>query len=144
MHLADLKPAAPARVHLLAAAALWTVVGVLLGAFGTRWLVTGAGRQAAWLLPLAAGLGVLKAVLVLRRTAARAAERIRQRGDGRCIGGFLSWRSWAFVLAMMVLGSTLRGGLLPRPVVGCVYVAVGVALFLGSVPLWKAWRRSLA
>lgn len=133
------KPAASARVHLLLAALMWTVVGALLLFFGVRWVLTSQTAHAAWLLAVAAAAGVLKAELVLRRAARRTIERIRARGDGRCVGGFLSWQTWAFVGVMAAAGRLLRGGPAPRIIVGVIYAAVGTALLLSVRRLWHAW-----
>ena len=133
------KPSASARWHLLLAALMWTVVGGLLLFFGVRW-VSGQPGAHAWLILLVAmTVGLLKARFVLHRTAARMIERIRTRGDGRCLGGFLSLRTWGFVVVMIGAGRLLRGGSLPRTVAGFVYVAVGVALLVASYRLWRAW-----
>jgi len=136
------KPAASARTHLLLAAGLWTVVGVLLLYFGTRWILAGRQHHVAVLLAGAVAAGLLKGQFVLKRTARRTATRIRQRGDGRCVGGFLSLRSWAFVALMATIGRLLRGGLLPHGAVGFIYVAVGCGLLWAAATLWSAWRRS--
>ncbi len=135
------KPAAAARTHLLLAAAMWSVVGTLLLLFGVRWTLAGQIPLAWLLLASAVAAGLLKARFVLRRTAVRMIERIRTRGDGRCLGGFLSIRSWAFVALMAGTGRLLRGELLPRAIVGLVYVAVGSALIFASCGLWRAWYR---
>lgn len=134
------KPAAAARVHLLLAAMMWTTVGALLLYFGLRW--TFATRTpGVWLFAVAAvAVGLLKGWFVLDRTAVRMIGRIQARGDGRCIGGFLSWRSWALVALMAGGGRLLRGGLLPRTVVGLLYVAVGIALLTAARRLWLAWH----
>jgi len=133
------KPVAPRGVHLLLAAVTWSVVGAMLLTMGVRWL-----RAGSWpflpLLAIAAAIGVAKTVLVLRRTALRITDRIRDRGDDRCIGGFFSWRTWLFVAAMMGLGVVVRSSPIRAEVVGVVYVAVGVALLLGSRHLWFALR----
>ncbi|UCC31617.1 MAG: hypothetical protein JSU86_04930 [Phycisphaerales bacterium] len=135
------KPAASARLHLLLAAMMWTAVGAVLLFFGVRWL-SGGETLYVWLLLVVAVLaGLLKASLVLKPAADRISKRIRIRGDRRCIGGFLSVRTWAFVVFMIVAGRTLRGGLLPRTVVGFVFVAVGTALLLASLRLWLGWHR---
>ena len=93
------------------------------------------------LLGLAIVAGALKAHFVLKRTAGRMIERIRVRGDGRCLGGFVSLPTWGFVILMMGLGYLLRHGLLPHTVVGVIYVAVGAALLLASRRIWSAWQR---
>lgn len=135
------KPAASARLHLLLAALMWTVVGAVLLFFGIRWLSSGETLH-VWLLFVVAVLaGLLKASFVLKPAAYRIIERIRIRGDRRCIGGFLSVRTWAFVVFMIVAGRILRGGFLPRSVLGFVFVAVGTALLLASLRLWLGWHR---
>ena len=134
------KPAAPARTHVLAAAAVWTGVGMGLGMAGLVWT---AEADAPWpwlLVPLAVAVGLAKGRLALDRAARRAAGRIRARGDGRCLGGFLSWRMWLFVLGMMLLGGALRRSSVPRPVLGFVYTAVGASLLWGSRIYWRVWR----
>ncbi len=93
-----------------------------------------------WLAPIAALPGILKALFVLDRAAAKGVARIRERGDGRCIGGFLSVKSWLLVLVMMAGGRLLRAGYLPKTLIGFLYVAIGVALVFGSRRPWVAWR----
>ena len=135
------KPAAPARLHLLLAAALWTVVATLLLIFGARWTL--AERMPyAWLVVSAAvAVGLIKARFVLDHIATRMIERIEEHGDGRCVGGFLSLRSWAFVALMVGVGRLLRSGLLPGVVLGLVYLSIGTALLLATRRLWRAWYR---
>ncbi len=137
--LHTLKPAAPVRWHLWLAAAMWTVVGALLLSFGSRWVIQAdlAGK-AVW-LALVLAAGVVKARLVLNRAAGRIADRIRARGDGRCIGGFLSVKSYLLVGLMAGGGRLLRGRVLPQEIVGLVYVGVGAALVVGALTLWRAW-----
>ena len=133
------KPAASARTHLLLAAVMWSAVGGALLFFGTRWLL--AERSAlTWTLLLVALLGgLLKARFILRKSARRIVQRIRARGDGRCLGGFISWKSWLLVLCMMTLGRLLRAGYLPRTCVGFLYALIGAALLTAAVSLWRAW-----
>lgn len=138
------KPAASARTHLLLAAFMWSVVGTLLLLFGLRWAIGAALPYGGVLLACALFAGLLKGHFILRRAARRTIARIESRGDGRCIGGFLSAPTWGFVVLMMLLGYWLRHGLLPRAIVGLVYVAVGVALASASRRLWGAWHRHRA
>ena len=139
-HMLALKPAAPARVHLLVAAVIWTVVGGLLAFFGVRWVLTGQLALAVVLLVVATVAGVLKARFALEKAAGRNIERIRARGDGRCLGGFVSWKTWLLIAAMAVGGRLLRGSALPREAVGFIYTAVGVALLTASRRVWRAWH----
>jgi len=138
------KPSGSAKLHLLLAALMWSVVGAVLLVFGALWVL---GGQSRWAVPLVAGAvagGLLKARFVLDRAAGRVVARIRARGDGRCIGGFLSLRTWGLVLVMAGAGRLLRGGVVPTLVVGFVYVAIGTALVVAARCLWQAWYRERA
>ena len=134
------KPAARVRTHLFSAALLWTVVGLALSAAGMAWCL---GSALPWSLVLAGGgvaAGLVKGRFVLRTLAERNATRIIARGDGRCLGGFLSLRTWLLVALMMTSGLILRRSAVPRPVLGVLYSAVGTALLVGCFTLWSAWR----
>jgi hypothetical protein len=135
------KPAASARLHLLLAAMMWTVVGALLLFFGVCWIWDGGSPYGGLLLAGATVAGLLKARFVLRRAAGRTIERIRARGDGYCLGGFLSWQSWLLVLLMIAAGRLLRGGGLPRAITGFLYAAIGIALLVAAHRIWHAWYR---
>ncbi|MBI5442851.1 MAG: hypothetical protein HY900_16760 [Deltaproteobacteria bacterium] len=134
------KPAAAARTHLLLGGLLWMCVGAGLSVAGTRWALQTGAAASAVLLAVGVALGLLKGKLVLERTARRSSERILRRGDGKCLGGFLSWQSWLFVVGMMALGAALRHSPVPRTLVAVVYVAVGVALLSASRVFWSARR----
>jgi len=135
------KPRAAGRTQLLLAGALWTVVGTLLLGFGSRWTLEAYGAGAGALaVALGIAAGLLKGRIVLDRAAARIADRIAARGDGRCAGGFLSWRSWLLVALMSGAGRLLRGGLLPHAVVGPLYAAIGAGLLFSSRVAWSRWR----
>jgi hypothetical protein len=136
------KPAARVRTHLLAAALLWTIVGFGLAAVGLVWCFT---LRPPWSFGLAvAGLavGTLKGFYIIRRIARGNSARLIARGDGHCLGGFLSAKTWLLVLAMMASGILLRQSPIPRPVLGVIYAAVGTGLLIGSFPLWKAHREA--
>jgi len=135
------KPRAAGRTQLLLAGALWTIVGAMLLGFGARWTLEAFGPRSG--LPatvLAIAVGLLKGRFVLDRTARRITDRIAARGDGRCAGGFLSWRSWLLVALMSGAGRLLRGGLLSHTVVGPIYAAIGTGLLFSSRTAWTRWR----
>jgi len=136
------KPAAAARVHLMLAWLMWAVVGTVLVAFGSRWLWQSPTPAKPLLTGLALAIGVFKARFVLDRVAMKIVNRIRERGDGRCLGGFLSVRSWTFVVAMAGGGRILRGSNVARGLLGVLYIAVGTALLLSSRVAWRAWLQS--
>jgi hypothetical protein len=134
------KPAASRRTHLLLAGVMWSAVGSLLLYFGSRWLL--GYRWGVLLLPPAVGVGLLKSRLVLDRTAGRIVDRIQARGDRRCIGGFLSLKSWGLVLIMTIAGRLIRSSAFSRTLVGLLYTTVGTALLWSSHGLWRSWRQA--
>jgi hypothetical protein len=135
------KPAAAVATHLMLAWLMWASVGAALVFFGVRWSWQAAPTLAPWLMVGAVAVGVAKSRLVLDRAARRIVDRIRARGDGRCLGGFLSLRTWALVVLMMAAGRLLRGTL-ARGIIGPLYLAIGTALCLSSRLSWSAWRNS--
>jgi hypothetical protein len=135
------KPAAPAAVHLVLAGLMWSVVGVALAVVGGRWLWLSPLEAAPWLAAAAVLIGVVKARFVLDAAARRIVDRIRARGDGRCVGGFLSLQSWLLVAIMVIAGRLLRGSDVARGILGALYLAVGIGLLLSSRIAWRAWRR---
>lgn len=131
------KPAAPARTHLLLAACAWSAVGSVLVILGIYW-VHAAGSTPGYLL-LAVAIGFAKSRYILDKTARRAAARIMERGDGRCIGGFFSWKSWLLVAAMALAGRFLRSGVVSMLLLAFIYVAVGSALLISSRFFWQGY-----
>ncbi len=139
------KPAAPASAHLLLAGFLWTVVGSLLAFFGALWIVEAWPGPGGWLGVLAAAaVGWGKSRWVLDRSAGRISARILERGDGKCLGGFLSWKTWGLVALMSGGGRLLRATVGAGGPVGLLYLAVGVGLFRSSRIFWIERSRRLA
>lgn len=127
--------------QLMLAWLMWLVVGAGLACVGALWVLEGPQGIASCIAAAALVIGVVKSRLVLDRAARAVIERIRIRGDGRCLGGFLSLRTWGFVALMMVGGRVLRGTL-AHEIVGPLYIAVGSALILSSRLTWRAWRET--
>jgi len=134
-----LRPAAAARHHLLVASLLWSVVGCVLLFFGMKWVFEAHEVVYVWLIFPALVVGILKARMVLFRAADRITGRIIARGDGKCIGGFISWKTWLLVALMIVGGRSLRAWVLPAGASGLLYGAVGIALAYGSTRMWRTW-----
>jgi hypothetical protein len=135
------KPGAAARTHLVLAALMWTIVGGGLVFFGARWSWHSDASHAPWLMAAALAAGAAKSRLILDRAGRRIVERILARGDGRCLGGFVSPPTWLLIVGMMALGRLLRSRVAPLPV-GVLYLAVGSSLLISSRLIWQARRRA--
>ena len=135
-------PVASSRIHLLAAALMWTLTGAGLCIVGAVWVLSVPGRSAIPALAAATLAGWLKARLLLSKTARRTVSRIGERGEGHCLGGFLSWRSWLLVAAMILLGRLLRVSPLQAVWRGAIYFAIGAALLFAGRVIWRACGRS--
>jgi len=136
--LAALKPAVSRSTHLFVAPLLWTVIGAMLMIRGWGWIGSGKAR---WLVLVALGIGTAKSSLVLDKTAKRGVERIIERGDGTCLGGVYSWKTWLFVGLMMALGISMRTLTEPGVIIGTIYMAIGWALFYSSRHPWVEWLK---
>jgi hypothetical protein len=135
------KPVAPVRVHVLLATLMWTIVGLFLFVRGASNMLSLPGPVNPWWLIVAAIIGVLKGRLIFDKTAVRVISRIESREGDRCLGGFLSFKSWGMILLMVFLGMSLRVSPLPGVLVWGVYVAVGAGLFYSSRLFWREWIR---
>jgi xanthine/uracil permease len=135
------KPRGSRRVQVLLAGAMWSLVGAGLLTAGTVW-IAGDGLTGidSVLLTASIVVGLVKSRFILDKSARKIVDRIAHRGEGGCLGGFLSPGSWGLVLMMIVLGRVLRH-FLPPVVAGCLYTAVGTGLLLSSRLPWIAWRR---
>jgi hypothetical protein len=136
-----LKPRGSRRLQLLLAGAMWGIVGSALLGVGAFWITAdGLSLPRGLLLGASVAIGLIKSRYVLDRSAVKIVNRVARRGEGRCLGGFLSLRSWGLVLLMVVFGRSLRQ-LLHPVAAGCLYAAVGTGLLLSSRISWLAWRR---
>lgn len=126
------------------ASLMWSLAGLGLCIAGTIWM---AQSRSSWVVPIALvaiAAGIMKARLVLDRTAGAIIRRIDGRGDGRCLGGFLSWRGWCLVAAMVILGRLLKMSPLPLLPRGAIYLAIGTALLVASRCAWAVFRNTSA
>jgi hypothetical protein len=120
---------------------LWTGVAVFLTYRGVSALLELSPPALFGGAALALIVGIAKGLYVLKPAALRSAARILERGDDRCLGGFLSWKTWLFVVGMMGFGKYLRSAGLPPWFIGPLLTAVGTGLFVGSTIYWVAWKR---
>jgi hypothetical protein len=132
--LSRLKPGVPRRIHLLLAAILWSLIGIMLIFRGISWL-TSVARL--WIIIPALIAGTMKSLFILDHSARKGVHRILEMADGTCLGAVYSARTWVLILFMIASGMALRHSSLPRELLGGLYVAIGWALFFSSRHAWK-------
>ena len=132
------KPGVKRKTHLLLAALLWSVVGVILMIRAAFWLVH---AHLTVLAVPAVVLGSLKSHFVLDKTAIKSINRILLLEDGTCLGAVYSMKTWLLVMVMMTMGILLRHSALPRPWLGILYATIGWGLFWSSRLGWRAWQQ---
>ena len=132
----SLKPAASRKTLLFVAALIWTVVGVFLLVRGGRVLVLGNHYL---LLAAAVVLGIIKGMVVLRRSAEKNIARILDKKDGICLGAVFSFQTWGMILLMILMGKLLRAGGFPQ-LYGFIVSGVGLGLLLASRVIWQEWK----
>ncbi len=132
------------ETHLRLAFVLWALVGTgLLVAggvflFGGRTMseldpARGAPGMAEGIgLVIALAVGFAKGSFVLPKVARKNVARIEQLPEKSPIYMTFSLKSWLLILAMILIGRTIRFLGAPHLVIGTIYVAVGFALALGS------------
>lgn len=133
-------PPIKVRIQLVAAASMWLIGASIL-------LIRGVGYVSgsywhAWALAAGLALGVLKARLLLDRTARKAVVRILQRANAS-VFGFFSAKSWILIAIMMGGGIALRTifvhpGQIGAGILGAIYIGVGTALLLADRLFWMA------
>jgi len=127
------KPAVGKPVLLLMAGALWIVAGTILLTFAYHWL---RSAEDGFLL-LHACAGVALALVIhhfgFLRIVDRNLSRILPMKDKRCLFSFMTWRSYAIVAVMIVMGALLRHSSIPKSYLSVVYTGIGLALILSSI-----------
>ena len=121
------------EAHLKIAMALWAMVGVGLFMTGLFFLFPEGGEPLS-LIVLSVGLvlGGIKGRFVLPKVGKRNKDRILTLPEPSPFYMTFNAKSWLLVLSMILLGRIIRLAGTPPVIVGGIYVAVGIALLLGS------------
>lgn len=132
------------ETHFKVAFFWWGLVGTGLLIAGSIFLFGGrslsvlntgptAPSKAEWAgLAIALCLGFIKGNFVFKKIARKYMKRIEQLPEKSPLYRTFSLKSWGLILFMIVLGRTIRALGAPHLIIGTIYVAVGLALVLGS------------
>lgn len=126
------------NVSVIIVGIIWFLVGAGLGIAGIRWLLElGIGIQMIIYTSLATIIGLVKGKFVLRKVALKYYNRSKELQYTRS-DIFLGWmkilgiKGAVLIVIMMVLGALLRHSTIDRPILGIVYLALGIALLYAS------------
>ena len=133
MPLKQLKPAVPKCWLFAACALMWSAVGVMMCKISIGWLVRLERVSALYAGAGGVVLALTAFYLGFRSIARRNIHRLRQLPERGCFFAFQAWKSYLIIAFMIALGVTLRHSPVPRIYLAVVYVAIGGALFLGSL-----------
>lgn len=117
---------------------MWTVVGTVLSMVAAYRLL-----HLGWWETLLGGLAGISLGLVgcrfqFPKIAGKNIERILQKTGPCCFFAFQSRRGYLLIFLMMFMGHVLRHSPLPGVIPAVIYLAVGVALTLGSSVYYEA------
>ena len=130
--LQSCKPSVRRRWLVFAAGVVWLAVGIGLTAVACFWL-----SRSTWLLRLVIGsislvLGLIVYFFGFSRIVRKNLARIGAKPEVVCLFAFQGWRSYFLILAMMVMGYTIRHLPVPKDIDAMVYFTMGSALICGS------------
>lgn len=122
---------------------IWLLVGLGLSTAGINWLLKlGFGPKLVIFLTIALSVGLLKGKFVLQKAAQKyykGAEVI----NFKRIDIFIGWlkvlgiRGIILIGLMIALGSFLRHSNIDRPILGIIYLAVGIAMVYAGKIFFK-------
>ena len=131
------------KISVFVVGTIWFLVGIGLSIAGTIWiLMLGFGPKMILFLTIAVVVGLSKGKFVLQKVALKYYKRadvIQFNKNDILIGWIKIFGVRGFVLIglMMGLGAFLRHSSINRPVLGIIYLAVGIALVYASKIFFK-------
>lgn len=126
------------NTSLILVGIIWLGVGVGLGIAGINWLLgLGLGPKMFIFLTVSIIIGLLKGKFVLKKVANKYYKRadVVQFNKHDIFTGWikiLGIRGFFLIGIMIAMGSFLRHSNIDRPILGVVYLAVGIALVYAS------------
>ena len=133
----------PKKISLIIVGAIWFLVGIGLSIRGINWLLSlSFGPKMIVFFLIATIIGLLKGKSILTKVALKyykRAEVIQFNKNDILIGWIKIFGVKGFILIglMMGLGIFLRKTSIDRPLLGIIYLAVGIALVYASKIFFK-------
>ena len=126
------------------AALLWHAVGVLLMAWGIRFVLRDwprAPETTLALVTLGLLLGSAKGLFVFQKVARKTLVRIQEQGEDGFVLKMFRPIVWLIIPLMIGLGITLRHladqGMIHYNLLAAIYLGVAAGMHLGALPYWR-------
>jgi hypothetical protein len=126
------RPSVRRHWLVFAAGVVWLAVGIGLIAVACFWLYRSAWPLSLTLAALSLALGGIVYSFGFSRIVRKNLKRIGEKPEVVCLFAFQGWRSYFLILAMMLMGYTIRHLPVPKAVDAVVYFTMGSALCFGS------------
>lgn len=126
------------KTSLILVGLIWLAVGIYLGITGTNWMLgLGLGKKLIIFLAVSTTIGLLKGKFVLKKVALKYYKRADtiQFNKSDILTGWiriLGLKGFILIGLMMGMGIFLRHSNIDRPILGIIYLAVGIALVYAS------------
>ena len=126
------------KTSLMVVGIIWFLVGAGLSIAGVNWILQlGLGPKMVMFLLPAVLIGVLKGKFILQKVAMKYYKRsdiIEFNNNDIFLGWIkiLGIKGFILIALMMAMGSFLRHSNIDRPILGILYLAVGIALLYAS------------
>ena len=130
--LESYKPSVRRHWLVFAAGVVWLAVGIGLIAVACFWFYLSAWPLNLVLAALSLALGVIVYSFGFSRIVRKNLRRIGARPEVVCLFAFQGWRSYFLILAMMLMGYTVRHLPIPKYIDAVIYFTMGSALCCGS------------
>ena len=140
MNIYNFKPSVNRKILILLSGIMWSGVGILLNWIASKWLPL----FEQWQIIFTYFIGVLAGLIIAKygfgKLAAKNRDRIMGYPEKVCLFAFQRWQMYFLIAVMMSMGIFMRSsGLIPKYLLAPVYVAIGLALFLGSFVYYKSF-----
>ena len=136
------------KTSLVLVGVIWSLVGIGLSIAGINWLLSMSFSQ-KMIIFLSAGviIGILKGKFILKKVALKYYKRseVIQFNKSDMFFGWakmLGIRGFILIGLMMAMGSYLRHSNIDRPILGIIYLAVGIALVYASKIFYEGSKAS--
>ena len=130
--LENYKPAVRRHWLIFAAGVVWLAVGIGLTAAACFWLCRSAWPLSLVLAAVSLALGMIVYSFGFSRIVRKNLARIAGKPETVCLFAFQGRRSYLLILAMVLMGYTIRHLPIPVDIDAVVYFTMGSALILGS------------